>query len=134
MMKRTFNYFSREKALPSPAGKRKKDVFRLVRDGVNLSLEKTGELDQQELIQSYEDGVSLEKMIARFKRGDTMALERKQAFYADVSGFSNDLHEVMCNNRAIGDAFAQLHDQSTDVPSEEDSNSDVSEVPTDGES
>ena len=134
MQKRTFNYFSRVKALPSPSGSRKKDVHRLVRDGNNLLLEKTGELDTQELIQSYEDGVSLEKMIARFQRGDEMALNRRQAFYADVSGYSNDLHEVMNNNRAVVAAMDQLRDNVPTAEVSDTADKDESEVKDNGES
>lgn len=134
MQKRTFNYFLREKAIPSPSGSRKKDVNRLVRDGNNLLLEKTGELDTQELIQSYEDGVSLEKMIARFQRGDEMALNRKQAFYADVSGYSNDLHEVMNNNRAVIAAMDQLRDNVPTAEVSDTADKNESEVKDNGES
>lgn len=119
MRKRTYLYFEKDKALPCPAGDRMKDVNRLVRNGNNLSLEKTGELDVQEQIQSYEDGVSLEKMIKRFQRGDETALQRRQAFYADVSGYSTDPAEVIRTGRAAMQTLADLQAKNNEKPVEE---------------
>lgn len=81
------------------------------REGNNLTLVETGVLDIQEMIESYVDGVSLEKMIQRFRRGDESAFMRKQAFYADVSGLPTDMMSVINTGRA---ATAILADQKSD--------------------
>lgn len=104
MAKKNFNYLEKDMAIPCPAGDRKKDKHMLVKDGNNLSLKKVGEIDIQEQINSYEDGVSLAKMIERYKRGDTSALNRDGGFYGDVSGFATDVVDVLNNNRAVMDA------------------------------
>lgn len=101
MHKRTFKYLEKEKAIPCPAGQRYKTVHTLVRDGNNLTLKEIGKIDIVEQIKSYEDGVSLAKMIERFKRGDDTALQRGQAFYADVSGYETDSQIVVNNNRSV---------------------------------
>lgn len=101
MQKRTFKYFEKGKAIPCPAGERMKDKYTLVRDGNNLSLKKVGQIDIVEQIQSYEDGVSLAKMIERFKRGDTSALQRGQAFYGDVSSYETDPAQVINQTREV---------------------------------
>lgn len=101
MQKRTFKYLEKEKAIPCPAGERMKDKHTLVRDGNNLRLKKVGQVDVVEQIQSYEDGVSLAKMIERFNRGDSSALNRGSAFYGDVSGYETDPAQVINNNRTV---------------------------------
>lgn len=101
MQKRTFKYLEKGKAIPCPAGERMKDKHTLVRDGNNLTLKKVGQIDIVEQIQSYEDGVSLAKMIERFKRGDTSALQRGQVFYGDVSGYETDPAQVINQTREV---------------------------------
>ena len=108
MRKRTFLYFLKDKAIPSPSGCRYVKQHTVKREGNNLTLVETGVLDTQEMIESYVDGVSLEKMIQRFRRGDESAFMRKQAFYADVSGMPTDMLSVINTGRA---ASAILADQ-----------------------
>lgn len=108
MKKNKFSCFERDVAIPCPSGERKKDRFMLVRKGNNMSLTKTGEVDIQEQIDSYEDGVSLPKMIERFRRGDTSALSRGEGFYGDVSGFSPDVVDVLNNGQMVAEALEKL--------------------------
>ena len=126
--KRTYNYLSKEKAVPCPTGSKFKDKNILVKDGNNLSLKKVGVIDTVEQIQSYRDGVDLQKMIARFQRGDESALSRGVGFYADVSGFSTDLHEVMNNTRSVVSEIGNKNGDQTSheeviAPAAEDNNS-----------
>ena len=114
MRNRTFNYLEKQSAIPCPAGSRKKDVHALVRDGNNMRLRKTGEIDVVEQIQSHHDGVSLAKMIERFKRGDSTALNRGGAFYEDVSGYETDPSLVINNTRAATAAAAQQSQAAAD--------------------
>lgn len=108
MKRNNFSCFEKEMAIPCPAGERKKDKFMLVRKGNNMSLTKVGEVDIQEQINSYEDGVSLAKMIERFKRGDTSALNHGGGFYGDVSGFSPDVVDVLNNGQAVAKTLEEL--------------------------
>lgn len=101
MNKRTYHYFSKVPAIPCPSGSATKDKNMLVQKGNNYSLKKIGVIDTQEQIQTHLDGVSLARMIARFKRGDADALHVRSGFYGDVSGFSDNPAEVINNTRAL---------------------------------
>lgn len=85
-----FSYVEVRDLKSSPVGSRFKDENKLVQEGNNYRLEKVGQIDIQEQIASYADGVDLKKMIQRFKRGDSTALDRKRGFYADVSSYPSD--------------------------------------------
>ena len=102
MNKRTFDYLSREPAVPCPSGDRYKKKNILIKKGDNLSLKEVGRIDIQEQIQSHHDGVSLQKMIERFNRsGDPGVFSRGSGFYADVSGYSTDMQEVINGIRDV---------------------------------
>lgn len=107
MNKNKFAYFRKEKALPTASGSAYKDEYELVMDGNNMKLRKVGRINVQEQIASYRDSVDLGKMIERFKRGDSTALQRNSnAFYADVSEVNTDLASVIGNNRIAADFMA----------------------------
>lgn len=64
--------------------------------------------DQDEMIQSYEESVNVNKIIERYMAGDDSALDRAKAFYADVSKMPKNMAQVLdLNNRAMN-AFKQL--------------------------
>lgn len=111
--KRTYSYLLKEKAVPCPSGSRYKDKNILVKNGNNLSLKKVGVIDTVEQIQSYRDGVDLQKMIARFQRGDETALSNGVGFYADVSGFEPDVHVAMENTRSVVSEFGKSENDMT---------------------
>lgn len=119
MLKRTFNYLKKDRAIPCPSGSRWKKVNTLVRDGNNLMLKETGRIDIAEQIASYEDGVSLAKMIERYKRGDTSALNRGSAFYEDVSGYDTDVQIVINNNRTVVSEIGKLKKDPKQEPKQE---------------
>lgn len=128
MNERTFNYLKKCPSLPCPSGSRFKEKHVIENDGNNYSLKKVGQIDTYEQIQSYEDGVSLARMIERYKRGDTSALSRGSGFYADVSGFSDNPAEVINNTRGLA-ADAAARAAQVDAPSVDDAaNKDESEV------
>ena len=119
MQKRTFDYFLREKAVPCPVGDRIVKQHKVVTEGNNLRRVETGELDIVEHIQSYEDGVSLSKMIERFKRGDPTALNRATPFYGDVSGYDDNPASVIETTRgAVSAAMDQQQQPATEPPAE----------------
>lgn len=99
-------------------------------------MKETGRIDIAEQIASYEDGVSLAKMIERYKRGDTSALNRGSAFFEDVSGYDTDAQIVINNNRTVVSEIGKKRaDQSsaaaaikTDVVSEDGKNEKEGEV------
>lgn len=118
MNKRTYNYLSKDKAIPCPAGDRYKDKNILIKDGENLSLKKVGRIDTVEQINSHLDGVSLQKMIERFQRGDTSALSRNVGFYADVSGYETDPRAVIDTTRGIVSEIGKISEQAAQDPAE----------------
>lgn len=100
---RIYDYFIKDKAIPSPTGSRKRKQFQLVTKGNNLFLKEIGEIDIVDQIQSHRDGVDLAKMIKRFQRGDDTALMHSTGFYGDVSGFATNPAEVINNTRVLSD-------------------------------
>ena len=106
MNERKFGYMQKFPACTSPSGCRKKPGYQLKQTGNNYELVKVGEIDIQAQIASYEDAVSLPKMIERFKRGDDTALTRSHGFYADVSGFEDNPAAVIDNTRKLVSALA----------------------------
>lgn len=132
MLKRTFKYLEKEKAIPCPAGERMKDKHTLVRDGNNLRLKKVGQVDVVEQIQSYEDGVSLAKMIERFNRGDSSALNHGSAFYGDVSGYETDPAQVINNNRTVVTKIGKQKEDSKEDPKEDPKQDPVVNSPING--
>lgn len=106
MNKNKFAYMRKEPAKPAPAGVRFKDENILVYEGNNMILKKVGQIDVQEQINSYRDGVDLGKMIERFKRGDTSAISRKQGFYADATECPTDLASAINAQRVAAEYMA----------------------------
>lgn len=101
-----FGYMKKEEFEPSPVGSPYKDDNVLKRDGNNLILEKVGQINQQEVIESYADSVDLGKMIERFRRsGDQSILDRRRGEYFDASGMPTDLREHI---HMVRDAAAQM--------------------------
>lgn len=111
MNKNNFVYLQKEPAIPCLGGSPIKDEFQLVTEGNNLSLKKVGTINVQKQIESYRDSVDLGKMIERYKRGDTSALNRGNGgFYADVSGMSTDLAEQIENQRIAAEYLAKAQE------------------------
>lgn len=76
---------TRERAY-GPIGCRIKDKNTLVFDDRgNMKLEKVGEIDTYDLIQSYGPECDIEYLVKRFERGDVECLNRRQGFYGDIS-------------------------------------------------
>lgn len=108
MNKNNFAYLNKESAIPCPSGSPVKDEFQLVTEGNNMTLKKVGTINIQKKIESYRDSVDLGRMIERYKRGDSSALNRGNGgFYADVSDMSTDLAEQIENQRIAAEYIAQ---------------------------
>lgn len=118
MLRSKYSFCESAPAIPCPSGNRVKPEYQLKMDGNNLSLVKVGEIDIQKQIESYADGVSLAKMIERFKRGDETALTRKKGFYADVSGFSDNPAEVIDRTRVLVTELAKDNTPADPTPAD----------------
>lgn len=64
-------------------------------------LEKKGEENLYDYIQSFRDSVDLNVILARFSNGDVEALNKAQGFYADVTDFPKNMADALnCINQA----------------------------------
>lgn len=84
---------SKKQRIPTKSGNRFADQFTLVteRDG-NTHLEKVGEIDTFDVINSYADECDLHNIVRRYESGDVNALNRAQGVFADTTQLPNDLH------------------------------------------
>lgn len=75
------------------SGRRCRDQMCVVDDGPNgKHLEKVGETDQYQVIQSFRDEVDIKKIVERCAAsGDMSMLQRVQGVYTDTSGLPKDL-------------------------------------------
>lgn len=61
----------------------------------HMHLEKTGEEDIYDQIQSHKDSVDINVLMQRYKNGDETALSRVQGVFADVTGMPRTYAEMM---------------------------------------
>lgn len=75
------------------AGRRTRDQMSVVDDGPNgKHLQKVGETDQYQVIQSFRDEVDIRKIVERcVASGDMSMLQRVQGVYTDTTGLPKDL-------------------------------------------
>lgn len=104
---KTFSYFNRDAALPSPAGERMKDEYALRIDGNNLHLDKVDTIDLQMKINSYEASTSLAHLLKRYQRGDVCAFDNggHPQWDTDFTGASSDLQQTINNNRVLMEEY-----------------------------
>ncbi len=57
-----------------------------------LKLVQVGEENRQGIIESWEESVDLHALLSRYLDGDAAALERRQALFADITGFPDNVH------------------------------------------
>lgn len=58
-------------------------------------LEKSGEENLYQYIQSFKDSVDLNVILARFTNGEVDALSKAQGFYADVTDFPHNMADAL---------------------------------------
>lgn len=76
----------------SPVGGHRQPIYkRLRREDGTAYLEKVGETDTQDLIDSYADECDINRIVRRYTAGDTSVLARMQGVYFDASGTPTDL-------------------------------------------
>lgn len=71
-------------------------------------LEKKGEENLYDYIQSFKDSVDINVILARFSNGDCEALSRAQGFYADVTDFPSNMAEALNRINECEELFKSL--------------------------
>lgn len=71
-------------------------------------LEKKGEENLYDYIQSFRDSVDLNVILARFTNGDVEALNKVQGFYADVTDFPKNMAEALNQINQAEEMFKSL--------------------------
>lgn len=71
-------------------------------------LEKKGEENLYDYIQSFRDSVDLNVILARFSNGDVEALNKAQGFYADVTDFPKNMAEALNRINQAEEMFKSL--------------------------
>lgn len=69
-------------------------------------LVETGSVNVRDLIQSYAQECDINYIVDRYAHGDATVLQKKQGFYADVTGFPQSLADTfksLADSRAIFD-------------------------------
>lgn len=99
----------RDDAIESVAGDKMRQTWRekIDENGVKVLVE-DDYIDQDEIIQSYEDSVNVNKIIERYMAGDDSALDRAKAFYADVTKVPKNFAQIIDLNNRAQNAFLQL--------------------------
>ena len=71
-------------------------------------LEKSGEENLYDFIQSFRDSVDLNVILARFSNGEVDALSKVQGFYADVTEFPKNMAEALNRINQAEEMFKAL--------------------------
>lgn len=71
-------------------------------------LEKKGEENLYDYIQSFRDSVDLNVILARFANGDVEALNKAQGFYADVTDFPMNMADALNRINQAEEMFKAL--------------------------
>ena len=71
-------------------------------------LEKSGEENLYDYIQSFRDSVDLNVILARFANGEVDALSKAQGFYADVTDFPKNMAEALNRINQAEEMFKAL--------------------------
>lgn len=71
-------------------------------------LEEKGKENLYDYIQSFKDSVDINVILARFANGDAEALSRAQGFYADVTGFPQNMADALNRINECEEMFKSL--------------------------
>lgn len=100
---------SDRKVYYSNPGSRVKVLYSPVMDeGGNFHLEKSGETDIYEEIQSHRESTELSVLLKRFQNGEYDVLSKAQGFYADVSDAPRSYAEVLQRVKEGESTFSAL--------------------------
>lgn len=99
----------RDTEIFSEPGERMVQTYRekIDENGIKV-LEPDNLFDIQEEIQSYEESVNVNNIIARYVAGDESALDRAKAFYADVSKVPKNMAAILDLNSRAKKEFGML--------------------------
>lgn len=101
---------------PTEGGNRMKVERRLRFDDEGRPyLEEYAETDLNAYIQTHESSVNVNNIVARYAMGDETALERADAFYADISDMPVKLQDVLNINQKAQEVFAQMPQEIIDL-------------------
>lgn len=94
---------------PCPSGGHRQPVYKRLRDPQGCAyLEKVGETDTQDLIDSYRDETDINRIVRRYTAGDTSVLARVQGVYFDATGAPTNLTTAFETVNLAKDYFNQL--------------------------
>lgn len=68
------------------------DYLPVAEKGGEYRLVRVGEQNFQAVIESWEESVDIHALLSRYFDGDAAALERRQAMFADITGFPDNVH------------------------------------------
>lgn len=92
-----------------PSGGHRQPVYKRLRDPQGCAyLEKVGETDTQDLIDSYRDETDINRIVRRYTAGDTSVLARVQGVYFDATGAPTNLTTAFETVNLAKDYFNQL--------------------------
>lgn len=74
----------------------------------HMELVESGKEDLYGFIQSHKESVDIHVILARFANGDTTALAKRQAFYADLTDFPTTYADVVNTMHGAEDYFTHL--------------------------
>lgn len=90
-----YSFLERPATIAAPSGERFSSVFREVIENDVPKLEQVGQHDIYQMIQSNTEFADLRCIMEKFQRtGDPSLLNRKEGFYADLTGMPNNLLEA----------------------------------------
>lgn len=94
---------------PCPSGEHRQPIYKRLRDAQGCAyLEKVGETDTQDLIDSYRDETDINRIVRRYTAGDTSVLARVQGVYFDATGAPQNLTTAFESVNLAKDYFNQL--------------------------
>lgn len=92
-----------------PSGEHRQPIYKRLRDAQGCAyLEKVGETDTQDLIDSYRDETDINRIVRRYTAGDTSVLARVQGVYFDATGAPQNLTTAFESVNLAKDYFNQL--------------------------
>lgn len=96
----------------SPAGSPMVTQYRMIVDPATgcRDLEKCGELNLQERIDSFAEDCKIDNILRRFAAGDVTALNRGTAQYVDLSAYPKNFHEATAQINRVKSFYNNLSD------------------------
>lgn len=97
-----------ERVSSNPGDRYKPTYSSYFDDDGRLCLEKVGQTDLYEEIQSYAESVDINTILARYAAGDTDALQRAQGFYFDATEVPKNTADLLNKLMKAEDEFNKM--------------------------